>query len=168
MSAPKRKASGANIDDWQRNTRKLTLRLPPLVADILQDQHESQSVAIATLVSLAILDIYGGQYADGPSLRAAIARKLASAEHASEGDMNNVIALRFPCAYTAGCRGAFIINVGPDGDHPDRQAYRDALEKQVGGSAACSTCGERAGITGAETLAALEVELDKHPAFKLS
>ncbi len=78
-SPPKaKKASGANVEEWQRKTFKVQLRLPPDVADLLHEKALNEEVGVSEYVTRlmramldnpavpcgAILDDVRGPYGD--------------------------------------------------------------------------------------------------------
>lgn len=51
-SAPERKkASGANVENWQRHTQQILLRLQPEIAEMLRASAEAEEMTLAEYVS---------------------------------------------------------------------------------------------------------------------
>jgi hypothetical protein len=60
--ADKKKASGRNVAESERNTVRVPLRLSPRVRDILRDQAAEQGIAVSGLVSELVERTWGRMY----------------------------------------------------------------------------------------------------------
>lgn len=52
--SPRPKAPGKNIEDWQRGTERITLRLDPEAMDLLRSYAKSLGVPMSTIVVRAL------------------------------------------------------------------------------------------------------------------
>jgi len=75
-----KKASGFVRED-QRHTKRLTLRLDPLVADLLEHVSQSLDADKNALISLAVLKAFGHQFVEGPAALAKLEDEINTGQH---------------------------------------------------------------------------------------